>query len=53
ADRLARIDAAYEEKYGVEHGTPVFAVRPETVLAWSEYPADATRWRFDGRSGEA
>ncbi len=44
---LDRIDAAYESKYGVEHGTPVFAVRPERALAWSDYPNDATRWRFD------
>ena len=48
-DRLERIDDAYEEKYGIRHGTPVFAVHPETVLAWSDYPADATRWEFGGR----
>jgi len=46
-ERLDRIDAAYESKYGVEHGTLVFAVHPERVLAWSDYPTDATRWRFD------
>ena len=47
AARLERIDDAYEEKYDVRHGTPVFAVRPDTVLAWSDYPDDATRWEFD------
>lgn len=47
AERLARIDAAYDEKYGIEHGTPVFAIHPETVLAWADYPTDATRWRFE------
>jgi len=47
ADRLERVDAAYEEKYGVEHGTPVFAVIPDTVLAWRDYPTDATRWTFE------
>ncbi|MFC4356464.1 pyridoxamine 5'-phosphate oxidase family protein [Halobium salinum] len=47
AERLVSIDAAYAEKYGIEHGTPVFAIRPETVLAWSDYPTDATRWRFE------
>ena len=46
-DRLARIDAAYEAKYGIEHGTPVFAVHPERVLAWRDFPADATRWTVD------
>ncbi|SFR43481.1 pyridoxamine 5'-phosphate oxidase family protein [Halogeometricum limi] len=48
AARLERIDDAYEEKYGIRHGTPVFSIRPTRVLAWSEYPTDATRWRFDG-----
>ncbi|SEP23651.1 Pyridoxamine 5'-phosphate oxidase [Halogranum amylolyticum] len=43
---LRRIDDAYEAKYGVRHGTPVFAVRPTRVLAWSDYPSDATRWTF-------
>lgn len=46
-NRLERIDDAYEEKYGVRHGTPVFAVRPSRVLAWSDYPTDATRWTFE------
>lgn len=44
---LERIDDAYEAKYGVRHGTPVFAVRPTVVLAWADYPRDATRWVFD------
>ena len=44
---LERIDAAYEEKYDTPHGTPVFAVRPAIVLAWRDYPTDATRWRFE------
>ncbi|WP_199174707.1 pyridoxamine 5'-phosphate oxidase family protein [Halegenticoccus soli] len=44
---LERIDAAYEEKYGIPHGTPVWAVRPRAVFAWSDYPRDATRWRFE------
>ncbi|WP_255170326.1 pyridoxamine 5'-phosphate oxidase family protein [Natrononativus amylolyticus] len=47
--RLERIDDRYEETYGVRHGTPVFAARPTTVLAWTDYPTDATRWRFDAR----
>lgn len=44
---LERLDAAYEEKYGVRHGTPFWAVRPRKVLAWSDYPTDATRWAFE------
>lgn len=47
ADAVEPVDAAYAEKYGIEHGTPVFAVQPERVLAWTDYPADATRWTFD------
>lgn len=43
---LDRLDGAYEAKYEVQHGTPFFAVRPARVYAWSEYPADATRWEF-------
>lgn len=43
---IERVDEAYEQKYGIEHGTPFFAVRPERVLAWNNYPTDATRWTF-------
>ncbi len=50
-ETLARIDDVYERKYGVRHGTPVFAVDPDRVLAWTDYPADATRWRFEGAGG--
>ena len=45
---IERLDDAYEEKYDIRHGTPFFAVRPRTLLAWSDYPEDATRWTFDG-----
>nr|WP_241430727.1 pyridoxamine 5'-phosphate oxidase family protein [Haloferax elongans] len=44
---LTRIDDAYEAKYDVRHGTPVFRVRPQRVLAWADFPTDATRWRFE------
>ncbi len=47
ADLIARVDDAYEAKYGTRHGTPFFAVRPETVLAWHDFPTDATKWTFD------
>lgn len=46
-DRLDSIDAAYAEKYGVEHGTPVFAIHPRRVFAWTDFPSDATRWTFE------
>jgi general stress protein 26 len=45
-DLIDRVNGAYEQKYGIEHGTPFFAVRPERVLAWNDYPTDATRWMF-------
>lgn len=45
-DLLERLDGAYENKYDVRHGVPFFRVRPDTVLAWSDFPADATRWTF-------
>ncbi|WP_410764444.1 pyridoxamine 5'-phosphate oxidase family protein [Haloferax sp. DFSO60] len=44
---LERIDDAYEEKYDIRHGTPVFRIHPARVLAWSDFPTDATRWTFD------
>lgn len=44
-----RIDDAYEAKYGVRHGPPVWALRPRVVHAWSHFPEDATRWVFRDR----
>ena len=41
-----RVDDAYEEKYDIRHGSPVFAVRPERAFAWADFPTDATRWEF-------
>lgn len=49
ADLLKRIDDAYEAKYNMRHGTPVWAVRPRVVFAWASDLATATRWRFDTR----
>ena len=43
---LERVDDAYEVKYGIRHGTPVWAVKPRMAFAWSEFPRDATRWTF-------
>jgi len=44
---LSRIDDAYEAKYNMRHGTPVYRVRPRVVFAWKEFPTTPTRWRFD------
>ena len=44
-----RIDDAYEAKYGIRHGTPVWVLRPRVVHAWTDFPKDATRWTFDHR----
>jgi len=43
---LTRIDDAYEAKYNMRHGTPVWAVRPKVVFAWTTYPTTVTRWKF-------
>ena len=43
-----RIDDAYEAKYNIRHGTPVFALRPAVVFAWgADYPKSTTRWVFN------
>ena len=49
--RLERIDDAYEAKYGVRHGAPVFAIAAEVVFAWSDFPTDATKWTFEETLG--
>lgn len=41
-----RLDDAYEAKYGIRHGTPVWALRPRTIHAWTNFPKDAARWVF-------
>lgn len=46
AGLLEHIDDAYEAKYGMRHGTPVWALRPTVAFAWSTYPATMTRFRF-------
>ncbi|WP_306058437.1 pyridoxamine 5'-phosphate oxidase family protein [Natronococcus wangiae] len=48
---VERLEAAYEEKYDVRHGTPFFRVRLGAVFAWSDFPADATRWAFGETDG--
>jgi nitroimidazol reductase NimA-like FMN-containing flavoprotein (pyridoxamine 5'-phosphate oxidase superfamily) len=43
---LEKIDDAYEAKYGMRHGTPVWALQPQVAFAWTKYPDNVTRWRF-------
>lgn len=42
---IARVDQLYVAKYGMEHGTPMWVLRPEVVFAWTDYPTSVTRWR--------
>ena len=42
-----RLDDTYEAKYGIRHGTPVWALVPRAVHAWTDFPKDATRWTFE------
>jgi nitroimidazol reductase NimA-like FMN-containing flavoprotein (pyridoxamine 5'-phosphate oxidase superfamily) len=46
-DTQTRLDDLYEAKYGIRHGTPVWRVMPRRVFAWTDFPNDATCWRFD------
>lgn len=45
---LSRIDDAYQAKYDIRHGTPVWALRPQLAFAWTRFPDDTTRWTFGG-----
>ncbi len=51
---LERLNSAYNEKYSINPGAggdsaPVYALKIDIALAWLEtdFPATATRWRFD------
>jgi hypothetical protein len=46
-DLQTRLDDAYEAKYDMRHGTPVWRVIPDRVFAWTSFPSDVTCWRFD------
>ncbi len=43
---MKRIDDAYEPKYGMRHGPPIWELQLKKVIAWSTMPT-ATRWVFD------
>lgn len=44
--RLRAIDDAYEVKYNMRHGPPIWTLAPKVVFAWSNFPTDMTRFRF-------
>ena len=45
-EQQRRIDAAYEAKYGMPHGTPLWRLQPSVAFAWTEYPTTVTRWTY-------
>jgi hypothetical protein len=45
--QVTRVDDAYEVKYKMRHGIPLWVLRPKKVLAWSEFPKNTTRWVFE------
>ena len=44
--RLVAADDAYEKKYEMRHGPPMWVLSPNLVLAWSHFPKDCTRFTF-------
>jgi hypothetical protein len=44
--RLKEIDDAYEIKYEMRHGPPIWLLQPEVVFSWTEFPKDTTRFSF-------
>jgi hypothetical protein len=44
--RLKAADDAYEVKYKMRHGPPMWLLAPTVVFAWSSFPKDMTRFRF-------
>jgi general stress protein 26 len=46
SDQMKRIDDAYEPKYNMRHGPPIWQLHLKKVLAWSTMQT-ATRWLFE------
>ncbi|HML21763.1 MAG TPA: pyridoxamine 5'-phosphate oxidase family protein [Aggregatilinea sp.] len=46
-DLLTRIDDAYEAKYNMRHGTPVWQLTPRVAFGWTKFPDDTTKWVFE------
>jgi hypothetical protein len=45
--RLKAVDDAYQIKYDMRHGPPIWVLSPRVVLAWSNCPKDMTRFRCE------
>jgi nitroimidazol reductase NimA-like FMN-containing flavoprotein (pyridoxamine 5'-phosphate oxidase superfamily) len=45
SDMMTRIDDAYEEKYNMRHGPPIWQLHLQKVIAWKTMDT-ATRWIF-------
>ncbi|HEX3054372.1 MAG TPA: hypothetical protein VHP83_27190 [Aggregatilineaceae bacterium] len=41
-----QLDQAYLAKYGMEHGLPIWKVKPRVVFGWTRFPDNTTRWLF-------
>lgn len=46
AAMLSRIDDAYEAKYNMRHGTPVWKLHIERAFAWTDFTQNTTRWQL-------
>ena len=55
-DLAERVAAGYRSKYAALGYSPnasdwedggLYEIRPTRVLAWTQFPKDCTRWRFD------
>ena len=47
--KVKSIDDPYEAKYGMRHGIPLWMLRPRVVFAWTKFPNDMTRWKFNAQ----
>jgi hypothetical protein len=45
--RLKAIDDVYEVKYKMRHGVPLWILHPRVIFAWTKFPDNMTRWKFD------
>lgn len=47
--RLKAIDDVYEVKYKMRHGIPLWILHPKVIFAWTKFPDNMTRWKFEDR----
>jgi hypothetical protein len=43
---VKQVDDASKAKYQMGSGSPFWVLRPQVAFAWSQFPTNATRWRF-------